>query len=68
VRIGYNFVDEVTRIYDPTSPFNIVSSHYRVDLRMGLYQADNRWEITLFAQNLLNDVNDVRIVRLQYVG
>jgi len=58
VRISYNYVDEVTRIYDPTSPFNIVDSHDRVDLRLGVYQADNRWEITLFAQNLLNDVSE----------
>jgi iron complex outermembrane receptor protein len=58
VRISYNFVDEVTRVYDPTSPFSIVPSHDRVDLRIGVYQADNRWKITLFAQNLLNDVSE----------
>jgi outer membrane receptor protein involved in Fe transport len=58
VRINYGFVDEVTRIYDPTSPFNIVDSHDRIDLRMGVYKADNLWEITLFAQNLLNDVTE----------
>jgi outer membrane receptor protein involved in Fe transport len=57
VRISYNFVDEVTRIYDPASPFNLVDSHDRVDLRIGAYQAD-RWEITLFAQNLLNEVSE----------
>ena len=57
VRVSYNFVDDVMRLYDPTSPFNSVSQNKRLDLRVGAFQED-LWEITLFAHNVLNDVSE----------
>ena len=57
VRVSYSFVDDVMRTYDPASSFNNVSPNKRLDLRIGAYQED-RWEITLFAHNLLNDVSE----------
>lgn len=55
-QVAYSFTDETYRNFNRDSPYRVRPSFELVDLRFGVQADDERWQVSLFVDNVLNKI------------